>query len=405
MAQAKLMCDTRTVKHNGTSPIKVAVAHRGQYIYFSTGVDALPFQFADGRIDGDPNAKQFNAILRKRLGEVEDALLNIERTHRVSSLSHKLLRELILREIEPERFQKKPSLISEGFEHQRANVKYSTALSYRLAESYLKRFVGERKYSDLTYDDVDAKMVNKLYDYMRKNVSVNSAAIYIQKVKSVFHYAIDEDLTNNNPFRKLKLKRESTRSRALNIDQLRKFLQVDCNYKEREALLIFELSLLLLGINFTDMYNSQPPIKGRVEYRRAKTGKAYSVNVGKRAKEVLSIIGGKDKLINVRSKTRQAAILRTNRMLAELSERCGKDFPTVTTYWARHTWATLAASLGIPRVVIGAALGHTWAETTGIYVSVNEANIDAAAKIVEEYIYENKRPKNIFEAIADDFVR
>ena len=404
MANIKLMCDTRTVKNNGTSPIKVVIAHRGQYIYFSTGVDVLPFRFVDGRVVDDPNHKQLNAILRRKLGDVEDAVLEIERTHRISSLSHKELRELVLREIEPERYVRKPHLIRDGFAHQRDKVSYATSYGYKSAENSLRSYVGEKRYNNLSYDDLDARFMTKLYDHLRDTFSINTAAIYLQKIKAVYNYAIDEEMTKNYPFRKVKVKKESTRSRALNIDQLRKFLEVECDYKERESLLLFELSLLLLGANFADLYKAKPPIKGRVEYRRSKTGKAYSVKVGKRAKEILDIIGGKEHLTTLNRKKQFAAIVSVNRTLAELSKRCGNDFPTVTTYWARHTWATLAASLGIPRVVIGAALGHTWAATTGIYVSVNEANIDAASQIVEDYIYLNKRPKNIFEVIADDFV-
>lgn len=44
------------------------------------------------------------------------------------------------------------------------------------------------------------------------------------------------------------------------------------------------------------------------------------------------------------------------------------NIDTLTTYWARHSWATIAASLDIPKETIAAALGHSNHTVTDIYI-------------------------------------
>lgn len=59
----------------------------------------------------------------------------------------------------------------------------------------------------------------------------------------------------------------------------------------------------------------------------------------------------------------------------------------LTTYWARHSWATIAASLDIPKETISAALGHQLGSTiTSIYIDFDQAKVDRANRQVIDYI-------------------
>jgi integrase len=63
----------------------------------------------------------------------------------------------------------------------------------------------------------------------------------------------------------------------------------------------------------------------------------------------------------------------------------------VTTYWARHSWATIAASLDIPDDTIALALGHAGANsTTSIYIERDRRKIDAANRRVIDWVLYNK---------------
>ena len=55
----------------------------------------------------------------------------------------------------------------------------------------------------------------------------------------------------------------------------------------------------------------------------------------------------------------------------------------LTSYVARHTWATLAKYLGIATIIISDAMGHTSEDTTRIYLDrINNTVLDEANNAV-----------------------
>ena len=67
-------------------------------------------------------------------------------------------------------------------------------------------------------------------------------------------------------------------------------------------------------------------------------------------------------------------------------------FPNLTTYWARHSWATIAASLDIPNETIAAALGHGYGNRiTAIYIDFDKAKIDDANRKVLDWVFYGTR--------------
>ena len=67
-----------------------------------------------------------------------------------------------------------------------------------------------------------------------------------------------------------------------------------------------------------------------------------------------------------------------NANLKKLSLYAGLEVP-LTSYVARHSWATIAQNSDVPISVISAALGHTTEQTTRIYLSaIDNSKIDEA---------------------------
>lgn len=63
-------------------------------------------------------------------------------------------------------------------------------------------------------------------------------------------------------------------------------------------------------------------------------------------------------------------------------------FPKITTYWARHSWATVAASLDIPKETIAAALGHGGNTVTDIYIDFDRKKVDEAnRRVIDRVLY------------------
>lgn len=71
-----------------------------------------------------------------------------------------------------------------------------------------------------------------------------------------------------------------------------------------------------------------------------------------------------------------------NRNLKRLSKMLGTPL-SLSTYSARHSWATSARDRNVPMSVISAALGHTSERTTRIYLSaLDNSTVDDANKLV-----------------------
>ena len=69
------------------------------------------------------------------------------------------------------------------------------------------------------------------------------------------------------------------------------------------------------------------------------------------------------------------------------------EFEGVTTYFARHSWATIAYNdLQIPKDIIAQALGHSGSETvTDIYLDKDPKLVDAANRRVLDWVLYGKR--------------
>ena len=72
-------------------------------------------------------------------------------------------------------------------------------------------------------------------------------------------------------------------------------------------------------------------------------------------------------------------------------KKIGKELEIgpITTYWARHTWATIARNVcRLPMDDIRRALGHGQKTTTDIYVNEDYRIIDEANDKVIEAVFE-----------------
>lgn len=66
--------------------------------------------------------------------------------------------------------------------------------------------------------------------------------------------------------------------------------------------------------------------------------------------------------------------------------------PGLTTYYARHTWASIAFNLGIQKDVVSLALGHSFGvRVTDTYINADLSRVDEANSRVIDYVLYNKK--------------
>jgi hypothetical protein len=152
----------------------------------------------------------------------------------------------------------------------------------------------------------------------------------------------------------------------------------------------------LIGINTVDLAGLKDIQSGRVQYHRAKTNRLYSIKVEPEAMNIIRKYQGKEHLIDVFDGRNN--YLSFGRLMNMALHDIGKEmdgkskvkvFSGLTTYWARHTWATIAAELDIPKETIAKALGHGGREVTDVYIRFDDKKIDKANRQVIDYLIEH----------------
>ena len=256
-----------------------------------------------------------------------------------------------------------------------------------------------------TFESVDKKWIVSYIDHERgKGRKDNGIQTDIQILKFVFNRAIEDELTDKFPFRGVSVKKEQTKKRCLSLEQLRAIRDFKLAGKKAMYRDCFMLSFYLIGINISDLlFLPKTALKnGRIIYKRNKTGKLYDIKVEPEAMEIIARHKSrkKDRLLSFLEEG-DATITNTfannlTRHLRTIGEKERHSYYVtvhpieegITSYWSRHTWATMASELDIPMEVIGRSLGHSlWDNAvTSTYIKYDTKKIDEANRKVIDYL-------------------
>lgn len=255
-----------------------------------------------------------------------------------------------------------------------------------------------------SFEDIDLKWLTDFEAFCAQTASKNARNIHLRNIRAVFNNAIDYEITSAYPFRRFKIRPEATRKRSLSIEELRKLFDYPVEPYAEIYRDCFKLIFMLCGINTVDLHALKSITKdGRIEYKRAKTGRLYSIKVEPEALEIIEKYQGNNGLLCIADRWSDSRNFRhqLNKALQRIGEverrgRGGKKvvtsaFPELSSYWARHTWATIAASLDIPKDTIAAALGHGGNTVTDIYIDFDQRKVDEANRRVLDWVLYGKR--------------
>ena len=256
-----------------------------------------------------------------------------------------------------------------------------------------------------TFDSITKQWLNEFYAHeIGRGRKVNGVAIDLRNIRTVFNWAIDNDITTKYPFRKYSIKQEKVRDFTMSAAQLVELRDYPVEPQQERYRDLFMLSFYLIGINISDLLQLKEINNGRIVYRRNKTGRIYDIKVEPEALNIIRKYRGKDHLLCILdgSKNEYKDIRKFNSLMNEGLKRIGRKeearnargrkfmklveplFPQIETYTARRTWATIASKLDIPKDVIGKGLGHSewFSSTTDIYIDFDSSKIDKANRLV-----------------------
>ena len=240
------------------------------------------------------------------------------------------------------------------------------------------------------------KLINDYAGWLAgKSLARNTVSFYMRILRSVYNQAVKEGLVQqDNPFTDVYTGVDRTRKRAVGEDVVLRMMELDLSGTPGLDLArdMFIFSYCTRGMAFVDMaLLRRCDIHGEsIVYSRKKTGQKLTVHIEPCTARIIqkyagTVIGSPYIFPVIRScesgeifRQYQTALGYYNRKLKRLSRRLGLETP-LSSYVARHTWATTARNRNTPLSVISSGMGHTSEKTTRIYLAaLDESIIDRA---------------------------
>lgn len=389
----------RTNKDN-TAPLYLRFNQGKKIKYIATGIFISPkhWDAENQKIKEDnPNSKEIQYQIDSQINEFEKKIRRLEILDIEVSLEN-------LFETDRKRIG---STLEDCFkstiERLESLGKYGSASKHKTTLSALK----QAKKANVKLEEIDLAFLNDFELFLRqKGNQDNSIATKFSLIKAVYNKALNEELftPKNYPFKKFKVGRlwATTRKRAINKEQLQKIIDFKVPDSSKTPYTEFAKDIFLFtyytaGINFRDIATLQHKnlINGRLIYIRHKTGKNISCKLLPEAQKIIDKYicpwgSENDYIFPILNASHQTelqkfnrihkALAKVNRELKQIGSSAGIMTP-ITTYTARHTYATVLKRSGVNIALISESLGHSDLSTTQIYLdSFENEQLDEAMK-------------------------
>lgn len=288
------------------------------------------------------------------------------------------------------------NFIRRQIHHKEQIGKVRSSETYR---SMLNSFTCFRKGVDLTFDMMDGMLMELYEAWMRKcGLTRNSTSFYMRILRTNYKLAVEKGLTpDRHPFRKVYCGIDKTVKRSLPFSEIKKISALDLSRKPSMdfARDMFMFSFCTRGMSFIDMaYLKKADLNnGCLAYRRKKTGQLMMIEWTRQMQDIIDKYksDGTSYLLPIitredgsERRQYQNQMRKTNRLLKDIANRAGLPL-SLSMYYARHSWATIARGRDVPLAVISEGLGHDSETTTQIYLdSIKSSEVDKVNRMILE---------------------
>lgn len=400
-ATISVICFKSKTLANGEHPLMLRITKDRKRTMKSLGVSVDPSNWDFDRNEPKPKCpdrKYIQQIILKVKTEYQTKLLE------KSANNEDYTAQTLVKE------QSREQILSETVEHfylrtieqLKREGAVGNAYAYQNSYQVLRSFHAGKPLA-YAFGQIDEAFLNAFESWMRsKGNKETTLSFQMRTLRAIFNRAVRAKIVGKekNPFNEYKISKFNTRTpkRALNKTDVMKIMVADCSQGkaiEQFAHDVFVFSYLCGGISFVDMANLTPAniVEGRLIYCRQKTHGAVNVPLSAQAREILAKYDGHcrqagylfpilDERVHITPMQKKNRVHkmcgRVNFALRGISKRL-KIKSTVTTYVARHSFATVLKKSGVNIGIISEALGHHSLKTTQIYLGAFEnSQIDEA---------------------------
>ncbi|WP_162419224.1 tyrosine-type recombinase/integrase [Cyclobacterium roseum] len=408
--------DTRRKKDNGLFPVRIRV-------YDSTTKRARLYT-----TDFDLSIKNFDKILFPERGqrlrpeerEFKNSLEGIlsfyqDKVHNINAFTFEALENSL--SIKSGEYTNVFFHYENYIQELKRYNKFSTASNYELSMRSLKSYLGEKKGRQptrLIFQDVTVKFLNDFEYWMTaiKKRSTTTVSMYLRALKTIFNRAIDAEAIDKEfyPFgvKKYEIPASTNVKKSFDSDQLSILFKAKPKTSEQEKARDFWFfSFVCNGMNMKDIIHLKwKDIQdGQIVFIREKTKVTKKANIkpiqvplsdfaegfikkyrneDQRNGSFVFPILDESMTEEEMHKRKQNFIRYINQHLKKLAEANGLT-GDISTYWARHSFATTAVRKKASMEYVSEALGHSDLKTTKNYFAG----------------FEDKTKKEILEDITD----
>ncbi len=390
MATLKTLLDKRRAKSDGSFNIIFRITNNRNNYSINSGVSVLVKYWNEKKFEINklhPNFNLLNLKITKQFFKIQQAILVLDDGFSIEKL------RFMIDDNPKKQSQSTFKVFSDELIAQMIHTnKTGNALVYQTA---VNQFMASVNNDQLLFSEIDYPLLEKFSNHLvKKGLKINSISNYIRTIRAIYNKAIKLKVVERSfyPFYDISIKSEKTAKRAISKDDILKLKHIPLKKHSTagRSLNYFLLSFYLRGISFTDLayLTTNNIIDGRIEYKRRKTHKNYSIKVLPEAEilfQQFEIVGSKYLLpilsndaVEDSLKTKKVirqCIKTTNKYLKRLSVELELGSP-VTTYTSRHSFGTIAKRLGYSNELIAEALGHEYGnKITNIYLDTFDTDV------------------------------
>lgn len=341
---------------------------------------------------GHPQAQTINALLISIRSEIDYFILSAGRQNQAISFDDL---KAIVRRLTGVQEKKPVQKLLGYFQQQVEGLKEKGRLGY--AETFihthnsLKAFLNGK---DIDLASINLEFIRRYEEYLvKRNCAVTTRSVYLRTFRTLWRNAMKDGVCaeTHYPFKDFefgKYNNPRTKKRAISKEQIDLLASINID-PEKDTYInsrnYFLFSFFCRGINFTDLASLKwENVRNNVlQYTRAKTKEEFIFSLHPKAVEIIeyyrNMEGNSDAgyifpILYKRHKTLQSirdrkkkVLARVNKNLKELAQQVGIE-KDLTTYAARHSYATILRRKGFSNEDIGRSLGHDSIKTTKIYL-------------------------------------
>ncbi|MBU2949705.1 site-specific integrase [Tamlana agarivorans] len=280
--------------------------------------------------------------------------------------------------------------------------------SARVGKDTLRTLSQYYKKSDLEFKEITPYFLNKFEIYLRKRGYTDGGlGVRMRELRALFNKAIENGIVDEKyyPFKKYKVSKFKSGNvkKALTRKEVKKIeeLEVSSSPLFVDAKNYFMFSYYTRGMNFYDMmFLKWSDISNdKIYYKRSKTKGNFTIKIIEPVSKILQFYRNQNRptdfvfpILLQNEMTPQQIENRKNKVLRRYNKRLSEigdllEIPIkVTSYTARHSFATNLKYAGISTDIISELLGHADVKITRSYLKDFEDDIidNAVDKLLHE---------------------